>query len=210
VKYFLIIILFQISIYSQPLDRSVSYLSNYIISEEFSNIKKTNNDIVLIDTLYYEALSYHDGDISEALLTTAFATLAFKTLPINVPLLNVNLKLPLSHVSDSLFNKKINALPKYLFFNSPKSKFGDKDKIAHFFGSAYLAHSVTFFKLSKFMGIFVEFFEAAFKVQGFLDLRDIAVDNLGELFGNALNVNSRILPSQVLKIYNLFYFQLTN
>jgi hypothetical protein len=60
------------------------------------------------------------------------------------------------------------------------------------------------------MGIFVEFFEAAFKVEGFLDLRDIAVNNLGELFGDALNRNPNLLPSHVLKIYNLFYFQLTN
>jgi len=210
VKKFLIIILFPFSIFTQPLDESVGYLSNYIISEEFSSIRNRYGDSAAIDTLYLQALNYQKGDISEALLTTAFATLAFKELPVKIPMLDVRLELPLVHVSDSLFRTKINSLPRNLFFNSPKTKFGDKDKISHFFGSAYLAHSVTFFKLSKFMGIFVEFFEAAFKVEGFLDLRDIAVNNLGELFGDALNRNPNLLPSHVLKIYNLFYFQLTN
>jgi hypothetical protein len=210
VKKYLIIIVLPIYIQAQPLDESVSYLSNYIISAEFSFIRNTYGDIAAIDTLYLQALSYHKGDITEALLTTAFATLAFKELPVRVPILELKLELPLAHVSDSLFNKKVDSLPKDLFFNSPKTEFGDKDKVSHFFGSAYLAYSVTFFKLSKFMGIFVEFFEAAFKVEGFLDLRDIAVNNLGELFGNALNKNPDLLPSQVLKIYNLFYFQLTN
>lgn len=209
-KKFLIIIVLPFCISAQPLDESVSYFSNYIISEEFSSIRNTYGDLTAIDTLYKKALDYHSGDISEALLATALATLAFKELPVRVPMLDIKLELPLAHVSDSLFNKKIDSLPKDLFFNSPKTKFGDKDKVSHFFGSAYFAESVTFFKLSKFMGIFVEFFEAAFKVEGFLDLRDIAVNNLGELFGNALNENPDLLPSQVLKIYNLFYFQLTN
>lgn len=209
-KKYLIVIVLPIYIHAQPLDESVSYLSNYIISEEFSSIRNTYGDLAAIDTLYKKALSYHKADISEALLTIAFASLAFKELPIRVPMLGVKLELPLAHVSDSLFKKKIDSLPGHLFFNSPKSKFGDKDKLSHFFGSAYFAESITLFKLSKFMGIFVEFFEAAFKVQGFLDLRDIATDNLGELFGDALNEHPGLLPSQVLKIYNLFYFQLTN
>ena len=209
-KKIILIIVLPFYISAQPLDESVSYLSSYIISEEFSSIRNTYGDIAAIDTLYLQALIYHKGDIPETLLTTAFATLAFKALPVRVPILEIKLELPLAHVSDSLFKKKIDSLPKHLFFDSPDTKFGDKDKISHFFGSAYLANSVTIFKVSKFMGIFVEFFEAAFKVQGFLDLRDIVVNNLGELYGSSLNEYPDLLPSEVLKIYNLFYFQLTN
>jgi hypothetical protein len=195
---------------AQPLDESVSYLSNYILSQNFASIRVNQGDLAAVDSLYKEALHYHENDISEALLTTAFASLAFQTLPICIPLINVKLELDLAYVDKELFAQKIESIPKHIFFNSPKNNFGDKDKVAHFFGSAYLSNSVTIFKLSKFMGIFVEFFEAAFKVNGSLDLRDIAVDNLGELFGNGLRENPNILPSDALKIYNLFYFKLTN
>ncbi|MCZ7604437.1 MAG: hypothetical protein QY331_08945 [Melioribacteraceae bacterium] len=208
-KYFIVLII-PYCLFSQPLDESVSKLSEYIISPHFENIIRVNNDIDALDSLFIEAVKYQNGDVSEALLTIAFSALAFQYLPIQVPIIGLKLNLPLSHVDEKLFQKKIDNLPKNLFFNSPKSKFGDKDKIAHFFGSAYLSNTVTLFKLSKFMGIFVEFFEAAFKVEGFLDYRDMKINNLGELYGIALRENQNLLPSEILRVYNLFYFRLTN
>ncbi len=209
-KNFLIVIILPLILSAQPLDEDVSFLSNYIISEEFLSIRNSVDDLSAIDSLYKKALNYHNDDIAEALLTVTFASLAFKELPIQVPIIGLKLVLPLARIDDHIFSNKIDALPKDIFFNSPKSKFGDKDKITHFFGSAYLSYTVTLFKLSKFMGIFVEFFEAAFKVDGFLDYRDMKVNNLGELFGLSLRKNPGLLPSQVLKFYDLFYFRLTN
>ena len=60
------------------------------------------------------------------------------------------------------------------------------------------------------MGIFIELFEAAFKVEGFIDRRDMIVNNLGEFYGSSLNNNPELLPSQALIFYNLFYFRITN
>lgn len=195
---------------AQPLDESVSYLSGYIISDEFTKIKENNSDLAAIDSLYAEALRFNEGDVSEALLTVTFAALAFEELPIRVPIINEVIDLPLARVDNKLFSQKIGALPKNLFFNSPKSKFGDKDKITHFFGSAYLAHSVTIFNLSKFMGIFIELFEATFKVEGHMDFRDMQINNLGEFYGVSLHKNSKLMPSHALQYYNLFYFRITN
>lgn len=209
-KKFFFIILFQLITIAQPLDTSVSYLANYLISDDFVSIKSSIDDLSAVDSLYKVSLNYHKGNTAEALLTVTFASLAFYELPIQVPIINLKLNLPLAQVDYNLFKKKIDALPKYLFFNSPQNKFGDRDKIAHFFGSAYFSNTVTIFKLSKFMGIFVEFFEAAFKVDGFLDYRDMKVNNLGELFGLALRENPDLMPSQVLKLYNLFYYRQTN
>lgn len=207
-----ILLLFISSLFisAQPLDKSVSELSNYILSEDFMKVRNQNNDLATIDSLYLKVLNNHNGDISEGLLTIAFATLAFQKLPVQVPILNFKIYLSLSHVDERKFQQKVESLPKNLFFNSPKTKFGDKDKLAHFFGSAYLANSFTIFNLSKFMGIFIELFEATFKVEGFLDYRDLVVNELGELYGNALIRNPDLLPSDILKIYNLLFFRVTN
>lgn len=210
VKFILILIIPCLLLSAQSLDESVSYLSTYILSDDFKSIRDTVDDIKAIDILYKEALSYHDGDISEALLAVSFSTLAFQKLPLKIPLIDIQLNFPLLHVDPKLFREKISLLPKQIFFNSPSTKFGDKDKIAHFFGSAYLANSVTIFNLSKFMGIFIELFESTFKVEGSLDYRDMMVNELGEFFGNALNENPNLLPSQALQYYNLFYFRITN
>lgn len=205
-----LLLILPLFISAQPIDESVSYLSNYILSEDFEKMSNGNNDLIVIDSLYLTALKYHNGDISEGLLTIAFATLAFQELPVQVPIINFKIYLPLSHVDEKKFHEKVETLPKNIFFNSPKTKFGDKDKLAHFFGSAYLSHSFTIFNLSKFMGIFIELFEATFKVEGFLDYRDLVVNELGELYGNALIRNPDLLPSDILKIYNLLFFRVTN
>ncbi len=195
---------------AQPLDDTVSKLSNYILSDKYLQMQSNYNDLVIVDSLYNKALKLHEGNVSEALLTTTFATLAFYELPLSIPIIDLKLNVPLMHVKKELFDQKIDRLPRRLFFDSAKSKFGDLDKISHFFGSAYLANSVTMFNLSKFMGIFIELFEAAFKVEGFIDFRDMIVNNLGELYGASLNNNPELLPSQALKFYNLFYFRITN
>lgn len=209
-KFILIILITSCTSFSQHLDESVSHLANYILSEKYQNILIQNDDLSATDSIYAEALRYHKGDISEALLTTAFATLAFEELPVRIPILDIKISFPLAHVDDKLFNQKIESLPKRLFFNSPKTNFGDKDKIAHFFGSAFLSNGVTIFNLSKFMGIFIEVFEDTFKVEGFMDFRDMIVNNLGELYGASLNENPNLMPSQALQFYNLLFFRITN
>ena len=197
-------------IYSQTFEDGVNYLSNYILSDEYEYLTQTIPDINLVDSIYCKALTYYNGDISEALLAAAFATLAFKELPLKLPIIGSSLKISLMDVDDEIFNEKISRLPSKLFFDSPQNNFGDLDKLSHFFGSAYLSHSVTIFKLSKFMGIFVEAFEAAFKVDGYLDGKDLLIDNLGEFYGKALKKNPGLLPSSSFKLYNLLFFKITN
>ena len=144
-------------------------------------------------------------DHSEALLLLTFVTLPFNEFPFELPLINVQFGIPLPSASDSVFNIKTANLPKQFFFDSPKTNFGDKDKIAHFFGNAFLSNNVGFFNLSKFLGILVELIEDAFSAGGFIDFRDVTINHLGELFGTLLNDNENILPSDVLKIYSILF-----
>jgi len=106
-----------------------------------------------------------------------------------------------------LFQAKLKNLPTKIFFDSPENEFGDKDKLSHFFGNAFLKYNSSFFNLSKFLGIFVEVVERDLFVNGSFDNRDLITNYLGELFGELIKCNKNILPSDVLKIYQLLFIR---
>ncbi|MDA3861822.1 MAG: hypothetical protein PF445_11425, partial [Melioribacteraceae bacterium] len=147
---------------------------------------------------------FNNNDISETLLTLTFATLPFQKMPLHIPYTGIIFNAKLPSGDPNFINSKIKLLPKQIFEDSPNSKFGDKDKTAHFFGNAYFSYSITLFNLSKFLSIFVELFEDAFKVKGGIDNRDFIANHLGYLFGQELINNPNFLPSDALKKYPTF------
>ncbi len=183
------------------LEENINYLVDFINSDEFSNLKQHNSDLDLIDTLYLRSVKFNNYDYSEALLGLTFATLPFHKMPLHIPLVGIVLDLQLPSGADEELKKKENNLVKNIFYDTPKSNLGDKDKVAHFFGNAYFANSVTIFNLSKFLSVFVELFEDAFKVSGGVDNRDLIANHLGYLFGKNLRDNPNLLPSQFFKKY---------
>ncbi len=189
---------------SHTFEDGVIYLSNYISSDYFRNNK--DKDIYLVDTLYLQAKRFYNGNISEALLALTFATLPFNKMPITIPFLNLKLNLKLPSVKQDIFLKKKKNLPGIIYFDSPKIGGQDKDKVAHFFGNAFLKYNVQIINLSKFLGIFVEMFELTFKVSGGVDFRDLTTNYIGEFFGFSLRNKKDLKPSDFLKLYSLFYF----
>jgi len=191
------------------LEDGINYVVELINSEEFLKLKSIESDLVLIDTIYLRAKKFQNDKIAETLLTLTFATLPFNVMPLKIPYIGIVLNIKLPSGDPNLINLKIQNLPKQLFKDSPNTNFGDKDKTAHFFGNAYFSYSVTLFNLSKFLSIFVELFEDAFKVEGSIDNRDFVANQLGYEFGNDLLKNPDLLPSEVLKKYPLFikYFE---
>ena len=191
------------------LEDGINYIVEYINSDDFAQLKKTEPDLTLIDSIYLRAKKFQKDDISETLLTLTFATLPFQKMPLNIPYTGIIFNVKLPSGDPNLINLKIQNLPKQLFEDSPNTNFGDKDKTAHFFGNAYFSYSVSLFNVSKFLSIFVELFEDAFKVEGGIDNRDFVANHLGYEFGNDLLKNSDLLPSEVLKKYPLFikYFE---
>ncbi len=184
----------------------VNYLSKYITSEDFIKLGENYTDNELVDHLYFFALEYYNDDISEALLALTFATLPFNKMPITIPFINVRIPLRLPSVNEELFKVKKKNLPGIIYFDSPKTGGQDKDKVAHFFGNAFIAYNLSFINASKILGILVELFESSFKVSGGVDFRDLQTNGLGELFGESLIKNKKLLPSEVFRIYALFYF----
>ena len=188
------------------LSKSVNYLSDFIASDYFKKISDSANDLALADTIYLQALSFNDYNYSEVLLTLSLATIPYREVPIRIPLFNLIVNYPLISATDSVYLMKNKNLPKDILFDSPQNNYGDKDKLAHFFGAAFLSYNSLFFDLGNLFGYFVESFEEDFKVQSSIDERDLITNNLGDIFGKLLRENKDTLPSQILIMRTLYFF----
>jgi hypothetical protein len=191
------------------ISKTVNHISQYIASENFFNLKKEIGDISAVDSIYSTALQFTDQNIAEALLGLMLATVPYRKVPVKVPLLGFILYYPLTSADSETFLTKNENLPKNLFFDSPQNNFGDKDKLAHFFGSAFLSYESKFFDLGKLIGYFVEAFEESFKVQSSVDIRDLDVNEYGRFFGELLKENDNLLPSQIFLLRSIRFLRVS-
>jgi hypothetical protein len=209
--YFLILIIASTSsAYSQQsgLSKGVNYISEFIASDYFIGLKATNIDLSLVDSMYLRTIRYYDYDYQEALLALTFATIPFRKVPLVVPLINARIYYPLISANDSISNLKNQNLPGRLFYDSPTDTGGDKDKLAHFFGNAFIGYAENILKLADVFGYFVEAFEEDFKAQSEVDFRDVDVNWYGVLFGEMLEINKNVLPSHIMTVRSLRYFRI--
>ena len=206
----ILIIVLSSSIYPQQseLSKGVNYLSEFIASDYFLQLKKDNTDTALVDSIYVRAINFYEKDYQEALLALTFTTIPYSRVPLVIPLLKIRLYYPLISASDSITNLKNQNLPNKLFFDSPDNDYGDKDKLAHFFGNAFIGYAENILKLADVFGYFVEAFEEDFKAQSEVDFRDVDVNWYGVLFGDMLEINKNILPSHVMSIRSLRYLRI--
>jgi hypothetical protein len=191
------------------LSKTVNNISAYIASEKFVQLKKQIGDVAAADSIFKEAVKFTDGDIANALLGLMLATVPYREVPIQIPLIKSIVNYPLTSADEVTFLKKNENLPRYLFFDTPQNNYGDKDKLAHFFGSAFLSYESNIFDLGKLIGYFVEAFEESFKVQSSVDLRDLDVNDYGRLFGTWLKESNKLLPSQIFLLRSLRFFRVT-
>ena len=211
-----LIILFQIFLliqntYSQQsqLSKTVNHISEYIASEGFIHLRNEIGDVSAADSIFLVATNFTNGNISDALLALMFATVPYREVPVQIPLINSIVNYPLTSAEVEIFLKKNENLPRYLFFDTPQNNYGDKDKLAHFFGSAFLSYESHIFDMGKLIGYFVEAFEESFKVQSSVDLRDLDVNDFGRLFGTLLKENKELLPSQIFLLRSLRFLRVT-
>ena len=188
------------------LSKTVNYLSEFIASDYFLNLKNTIQDIGLVDSIYLRAVGFTNKDYSEALLALTFTTIPYNEVPIETPIFKSIINFPIVSVDDSTFIQKNKNLPKKLYFDSPLTDYGDKDKLTHFFGCAFLSYSIPIFDFANGFGYFVESFEEDFKVQSKIDSRDLEVNVNGALFGKKLLNNKNLLPSDIILFRSLTFF----
>jgi hypothetical protein len=188
------------------LSKAVNYLSFYISSKEFLELRQELGDLSAVDSIYMTALKFKESNYSESLLVLSATTLPYRKVPIVVPLIKSIWNYPLVSADDSIYNLKNKNLPTRFFYDTPSNEYGDKDKLAHFFGFAFLEYSTLFFDFGNLIGYFTEAFEEDFKVQSSIDYRDLEVNFLGKCFGKLLKDDKSILPSQILVMRTLYYF----
>jgi hypothetical protein len=152
-----------------------------------------------VDAIYLKALKIADYDIGRALFLSMVATLEHQDISVKVPALGI-LRLPLTFEEDSLFRARSKNLPARLYADTPADEAGDKDKLQHFFASAYLAHVSESTTLARASGDLVERGEAELVVGGADDPRDRRANRQGERFGHDLLIVRTLLPSDYFNL----------
>ena len=188
--------------------QGIYYISQYITSDEFKSYSLSHSDLESVDLIYEKALNYFNGDFSETCFCLTFSLIPFNRILMRLPGIGIKITIPLPSPPQSLYKKRLGMTPKNLFPDSPRNQFGDKDKLAHFFANAFLKYNVPFFSLSEFLGIFVEYFEQGFFLEGGYDIRDLIANHLGEFYVEIIKRNPKAKPSEAMRIYQLLFFNL--
>ncbi len=174
--------------------RTRSWLRDWIASSDVDDLTK-------VDLIYLRALAECNGRRSEALLATAIALLEHRFLPTPIGLL-----IPLTLESQEEFQKRIAHLPRHLFVDNVAGD--DRDKLQHFFASAWLASSLDNGGVADAIGDAVEVGEDLFIPGGIDDPRDRRANRLGQLFAHLLERYPDILPGDLFRAWNRRQLQL--
>lgn len=178
-----------------PFLEASTLLKRYLRDDRFYQLRKTLDDTLAVDAIYDRALLLTDGDIGKALLVSMIAVMDHQRLGLKLPLFGT-VYFPLTSENDSLFKQRRTNLPKRVMTDGGRG--ADKDKLQHFFGSAYLAYSVNSNTFAEFIGDLIEEWEQRFVMGGTTDTRDQAANAKGREFGSALQDDPSLLPSDIL------------
>jgi hypothetical protein len=169
----------------------------YVRDARFLVLMKRCSDNRAMDAIYLKALKIADHNIARGLFLALMGTLEHRDVNLKVPVIGP-IGVPLTFEVDSLFNARFRNLPSHLYADTPPE--GDRDKLQHFFASAYISYASESRELSRTGGNFVEWGEAQFIVGGVDDPRDRRANRHGEQFGHDLLTVSNLLPSDYLNL----------
>ena len=171
-------------------------LKEYIVSDELAESRRRDGDALAVDAIFERAVDLSWGNRYEALLLAFVATMDHRRFGMKVPLLGPILWAPLTSEFPEDFQRRIRALPSRLYADTPRE--GDRDKLQHFFGSAFLTYVFESTEVADRFGTFVEKGEDAFIVGGVLDDRDFRANRQGAAFGLRLLQDESARPSLFL------------
>jgi hypothetical protein len=169
-------------------------LKDFIRSDAFAAFRRYAGDARAVDAIYVRAMSLTANNTSLALLIAAVACFDHYVVGLDVPVLS--LVFPLSNESAEEFAARVRNLPSKFYSDTPPGASGDRDKLQHFFGAAWIALTFESRGAAERVGAFVETGEEAVIVDGVLDSRDVRANWNGTEFGIALLSNNRRYPSE--------------
>lgn len=185
-----------VTLFPPFLIHNISELKSFIRSDVFLTYKKQNGDVAAVDLIFQKGKELTRGNVGISLLICAIATLDHYTLGIKIPL--INLYIPLTNETKEDYRKRTANLPTHFYSNSPKYPYGDKDKLQHIFGSAFLIYVFESESLAERYSLFVEKIEDRYIKDGNYDVRDMEANKDGQKFGWLLIKNEYAKPSNIL------------
>jgi hypothetical protein len=175
-------------------------IREYVRDLRFRGLTLRCGDLRAVDAIYLRALKIADYEISRALFISLMAVLEHQNVKMKFPVVS-SFSIPLTFEDDSLFRARKEQLPAHVYPDTPKE--GDRDKLQHFFASAYISYASESTDLARASGNAVEWGEAQFIVGGADDDRDRRANKHGERFGRDLLVVKTLLPSDYLAMPEL-------
>ncbi len=188
---------FLITLFPPFLIQNGMELKEFIRSSEYKQIRNLYGDRKAMDAIYVRSMQLTHNNTGFALLLSTLASFDHRMLGLKVPLFN--LFFPLSDESDEEFTERVQNLPTKIFSDSPNTMRGDRDKLQHFFGSAFLTFAFESPSAAGRFGTAIEQGEESFVVGGANDVQDERANLLGQRFGSALMTNPFRLPSEFLQ-----------
>ena len=173
-------------------------LKDYVCSDEFAVFRRRHGDVISVDAIFHEAMRLSWNNVYEALLISLLVSLEHRRVEFRVPLIGLVIPLPLTPEFEDEFNRRVECLPSKLFPDSPRTPFGDKDKLQHFFGSAFVTYVAESGEGADRLGTFVELGESRYVVGEVIDTRDIRTNRNGQQFGLALLADKQTRPSEFI------------
>jgi len=171
-------------------------LKAFIRSRTYAAIRRTCGDVRALDALFIRAMRLTNNNTAISLLLSTVAAFDHRDVALKVPVFA--LCFPLSDESEEDFRARVKNLPARLYGDTPAGEAGDRDKLQHFLGSAFIAFAFESGDASMRVGEFVEQGEGAFIVGGVDDDRDRRADREGQAFGAALLDDIHRLPSEFI------------
>jgi len=181
--------------------QDIYHLKEYIREEELKLIRQSDGDLAAVDAIYTLAFDLSWGNIYETLLISCVATMDHRRFGIRLPVVGDLLWVPLTSEFEDAFHLRVGRLPSKLYSDTPRGDYGDRDKLQHFFGSAFLTYFLESYEAAERVGWFVEFGEERFIVGGALDARDSRANKQGQEFGLQLLGNEAEKPSRFLQMF---------
>ena len=175
-------------------------LKEYVRSDEYAKVRVQYGDLMAVDELYARALELSWSNRYEALFISFLATMDHRRFGIHIPLAGALLWFPLTSEFEDEYRERVRALPVKLYCDTPNGPFGDRDKLQHFFGSAFLAYLFESREATLRVGDMIEGSEEQFVVDGAFDERDLRANRHGQAFGMSLLEGSDVVPSEFLQL----------
>ena len=168
-------------------------LRSYIRSTAWDEFRKSHSDRESFDEIFDDADELCNNDKTAAILAASIASLEHKTIPIKL-FFGITLSIPMTMESQEDFDMRVSKLPEYIY----DPKIPDRDKLQHFFFSAYFMRVLKMNSLVTLLGDGVEIGEDLFIVGGVDDPRDRHANKDGRRFGEACDHDVLPVPSKYL------------